>query len=170
MLASMIEAEYSDKSSKRVNNRLRNARLIGGPEKLSNYVDSISREYLPNGITENPASMNFVRKDRNICILDKSDSGKTYLARAVGMEACKKFKVEYHHFNDFLEKLAALKRNDFNKYQKRFQLLAKLDVLILDGFLLHTLVNEEEVKVLFNVLETRSENQKSTIVCSPPTR
>lgn len=82
------------------------------------------------------------------------------------MEACKNFKVEYHHCDDFLEKLAVLRRDDFNKYQKRFRLLAKLDVLILDDFLLHTLGNEEEVKVLFNVLETRSENQKSIIVCS----
>ena len=68
--------------------------------------------------------------------------------------------------DDFLEKLAVLKRVDFDKYQKRFQLFSKLDVLILDDFLLHTLVNEEEVKVLFNVLEIRSENQKTTIVCS----
>lgn len=166
LLALLIEAEYSDKISKRVNNRLRHAKLIGGPEELSNCVDSTSREYLPNGITENLASMNFVRKGRNICILGKSDSGKTYLAKAVGMEACKNFKVEYHHCDDFLEKLAVLKRDDFNKSQKRFQLLSKLDVLILDDFLLHTLVNEEEVKVLFHVLETRSENQKSTIVCS----
>lgn len=76
LLASMIEAEYSDKISKRVNYRLRLARLIGGPEELSNCVDPTSREYLPNGITENLASMNFVRKSRNICILGKSDSGK----------------------------------------------------------------------------------------------
>lgn len=42
----------------------------------------------------------------------------------------------------------------------------KLDLLILDDFLLHTITDEREIKVLFEVLEKRSELSKSTIVCS----
>ncbi|MCD7956813.1 MAG: ATP-binding protein [Lachnospiraceae bacterium] len=42
----------------------------------------------------------------------------------------------------------------------------KLDLLILDDFLLHTITDESEVKILFMVLEKRCESQKSTIVCS----
>ena len=37
----------------------------------------------------------------------------------------------------------------------------KLDLLILDDFLLHTLTDEREVKVLFEVMEKRSELSKS---------
>ena len=42
----------------------------------------------------------------------------------------------------------------------------KLDLLILDDFLLHTITDEREIKVLFELLEKRSELSKSTIVCS----
>ena len=49
---------------------------------------------------------------------------------------------------------------------RRLKLISKLDLLILDDFLLHTIVNESEVKMLFMVLEARCESEKSTIVCS----
>lgn len=38
--------------------------------------------------------------------------------------------------------------------------------MILDDFLLHTIVDEAESKVLFALLEGRSEKQRSTIICS----
>lgn len=37
---------------------------------------------------------------------------------------------------------------------------------ILDDFLLHTITDEREVKVLFEILEKRSELSKSTVICS----
>ena len=39
-------------------------------------------------------------------------------------------------------------------------------LLILDDFLLHTLSDEREVKVLFEILEKRCEMSVSTIICS----
>ena len=40
------------------------------------------------------------------------------------------------------------------------------DLLILDDFLLHTITDEREIKVLFEVMEKRSELSRCTIVCS----
>ena len=60
----------------------------------------------------------------------------------------------------------SLNNQDHSKFLRRLKLLFKLDLLILDDFLLHTLVNESEVKMLFTVLEARCESEKSTIVCS----
>ena len=60
----------------------------------------------------------------------------------------------------------ALKVIDYKKYQKKIMHHIRLDLLILDDFLLHTITDEREIKVLFEVLEKRSELSKSTIVCS----
>ena len=38
--------------------------------------------------------------------------------------------------------------------------------MILDDFLLHPLTEEQETKVLFEIMEKRSELSRSTIVCS----
>ena len=40
LIAELIEPEYQDKVSKRVNNRLRRAKLIGCPQSLDDCVDS----------------------------------------------------------------------------------------------------------------------------------
>lgn len=40
------------------------------------------------------------------------------------------------------------------------------DLIILDDFLLHTITDEREIKIMFGLLEKRSEQRKSTIVCS----
>ena len=166
LIAELIEPEYHDKVSKRVNNRLRHAGLIGSPEVLADCIDSSVREYLPSGITSVLSSLAFIDDGLNICILGPSDSGKTYLAKALGIAACQEHKVEYHHCETFLEGMAALKLRDYQKYEKRLKLLMNLDLLILDDFLLHTITDESEVKILFMVLEKRCESQKSTIVCS----
>lgn len=58
------------------------------------------------------------------------------------------------------------KNVSYEKYERKLKLLERLDLLILDDFLLHTITDEREVKVLFMILEKRCEAQKSTIVCS----
>ena len=42
----------------------------------------------------------------------------------------------------------------------------KLDLLILDDFLLHTITDEREIKVHFEILEKHGELSRSIIVCS----
>ena len=62
--------------------------------------------------------------------------------------------------------MVALKLSDFQKYQRKMKTYAGVELLILDDFLLHTLTEEKETKILFELLEKRNEQQKSTIVCS----
>lgn len=166
LVSELISSEYQDKISKRFNNRLRHSKLIGCPCEINECSDSKVREYLPNGITEVLSSTAFIREGLNVCILGPSDSGKTYLAKALGIAACHNYKTEYHHCEMFLEDLVALNAQNHDKFLRRLKLIAKLDLLILDDFLLHTIVNESEVKMLFMVLEARCESEKSTIVCS----
>ena len=45
-------------------------------------------------------------------------------------------------------------------------LMALPDEIILDDFLLHTITDERKIKILFELLEKRNEQRKSTIVCS----
>ena len=54
-----------------------------------------------------------------------------------------------------LEALVALKAQDYSKYQKRLKKICGAALLILDDFLLHTITDEREVKILFEILEKR---------------
>lgn len=167
-IAALVEPEYRKKVNKRIETRLRQAHLRGCPQELSSCIDSPQREYRPHGVTEALASLDFIDEGLNVCILGPSDSGKSYLAKAIGIAACNTCRVEYAHCENLLEELVALKHTDYAKYQKRVKKLCGAALLILDDFLLHTLTDEREVKVLFELLEKRCEGPqpKSTIICS----
>lgn len=166
LISELISPEYRDKISKRINNRLRSAKLIGCPAEIENCKDSKEREYLPSGIPQLLSTLEFVPKGFNICILGASDTGKTYLAKAIGIKACMDYRVGYFHCEELLESLSSQKQLDYSKYERKIARLFKQDLLILDDFLLHTIEDEAEIKILFALLEGRSERRKSTIICS----
>lgn len=167
LISQLIEAEYHSRITTRVDNRLKRAHLLGCPFELENCRDSKDREYLPTDITSTLANLHFVKDGLNICILGPSDSGKTYLAKSIGIKACGECRVEYHHCETLLETLVALKLNDYPKYQRKIRTYTSgSELLILDDFLLHPLTEEQETKVLFEIMEKRSELSRSTIVCS----
>lgn len=165
-IAKLIEPEYQSKATKKLTNRLRSAHLLGCPQDVSNCVDSADRAYLPPEITQVLASLDFIERGMNVCVLGPSDSGKSYLAKALGISACAKYRVIYYHCEQLLESLVMLKEKDYPKYQKQLKKVCGQDLLILDDFLLHTLTDEREVKLLFEILEKRSEMRLSTFVCS----
>jgi DNA replication protein DnaC len=165
-IAKLVEPEYQAKATKKLTNRLRSAHLLGCPQEVSNCVDSADRTYLPSGITQVLASLDFIESGLNVCVLGPSDSGKSYLAKALGISACTKYRVIYFHCEQFLESMVMLKERDYPKYQKQLKKACGQDLLILDDFLLHTLTDEREVKLLFEILEKRSEMRLSTFVCS----
>ena len=166
LLSRMIDAEYQDKAAKLFRTHLRDAHLKGAPQEIEKCVDSQDREYLPLDITKTLATLDFIDEGLNVCILGPSDSGKSYLAKALGIEACANHMVVYTHCENFLEEMVSLKEMDYEKYQKKMKSLIKKDLVILDDFLLHSINDEREIKVLHELLEKRSELSRSTIVCS----
>jgi DNA replication protein DnaC len=70
----------------------------------------------------------------------------------------------YHHCEEFLETMVALKQSDYKKYQKKVRFYLNLDLLILDDFLLHTITDEREIKVLFEVMENEYSGLRDTSV------
>lgn len=162
----IIEAEYSERSTRRLQSHIKSAHLSTFTGGIEECKDSLKRSYRPNSIISTLSDLDFVKNGLNVCILGPSDAGKTYLAKSLGILACTKYRVEYTHCGKLLENLAALKRQDFIKYKKKMNHYYRLDLLILDDFLLHSLTDEDEVKVLQDLLETRNESGRSIIVCS----
>lgn len=165
-LNAILTPEFDAKMQKRLANRLENANLKGCPQEISKCVNSADREYKPDGITDTLRTLNFIDTGLNVCILGPSDSGKSYLAKALAIHACTRFSVEYHHCETLLEKMQAMKTASYNKFQKRMTQLTKRGLLVLDDFLLHTISEEGEVKILYELLERRLELHNSTIICS----
>ena len=166
LVSAIIHAEYAVTISNRYTSRLKKAKLRGTDNCLDQCVDSKERQYQPQDIISTLASMNFIRNGMNLCIFGASDSGKTYLARALGAEACREYRVGYYHCEDLASELAAIKKSDYKQYQKKLRSVINLDLVILDDFLLHPITEDDEVKALYDVLEKRNELSRSCIICS----
>ncbi len=165
-LSALLAPEFKDKITKTINNRLRTAHIIGTPCEITSCKDTKHRRYEPTGAPKLLSSLRFIEDGQNVCILGASDSGKTYLAKALGASACEKYRVSYNRCSELLESLVALKLDDYSRYEKRMRRLMNFHLLILDDFLLNTITDEREVKILLEIMEKRIELSRSTIICS----
>lgn len=146
--------------------RLERTKRKRSPCILEQCKDSKERQYQPCYIVETLSALDFIRSGMNLCIFGVSDSGKTYLAKALGVEACHKFRVAYYHCDELVGALAAMRITDYQKYKKKLQALINLDLVILDEFLLHPITEEDKVKGIYDILERRNEMSRSCLICS----
>ena len=109
------------------------------------------------------ASCEYITECRNIFLTGATGSGKTYMACAFGMEACKQYyTVKYVRLPDMLLELqAAREEGNFPSVLKKY---TKSTLLIIDEWLLMKL-SEAEARNLFELIHKRRK-KSSTIFCS----
>lgn len=109
------------------------------------------------------ASCNYIEEKHNIIIKGASGNGKSYLACAFGVAACREFyTVKYVRLPDLLDELAVARGEGI--YQKVMKAYRKVSLLILDEWLL-TSLTESEARDVLEIVESRHQIA-STIFCS----
>ena len=103
------------KLDNRFQGRIEKAHLSGCPQTIDTCKDSSERTYLPKDIICTLSTLGFINDGLNVCILGPSDSGKTYLAKALAVMACVRHMVCYEHCETFLESMVSLKQLDYQK-------------------------------------------------------
>lgn len=109
------------------------------------------------------ATCQYIQKGHHIILKGASGNGKTYLACALGNAACRKFHtVRYIRMPELLDELNVAKGcGDLKKTIKSYQ---KVDLLILDEWLIRTLTSQESYDLL-EITEARC-TSGSTIFCT----
>ena len=150
----------------RLDNKLK--KLIHQAGFPCNSVDLEDIMYLPDRhlnreLIKMLRSNGYIDKKRNAIFIGPTGCGKTFLANALGINACRAgYKVRYLRLPDFFAEYAeAEAKNQQLELMKKCQ---KVRLLILDEFLLVPLTSDQQ-RSLLELLERRSE-QSSTIFCS----
>jgi DNA replication protein DnaC len=160
-LAMLLDAEALDKDNSRTTSRLKSANL-----RLDACVENIkvkaSRGLDRSTITA-LASCDWLRDKRNLAITGATGAGKTYLACALGHQACRKgFTVIYHRATTLFDELVLAKAD--GRYKRLLSSIESKKLFILDDFGLEALTAENR-RDLLEMMEQRY-GISSTIITS----
>jgi len=158
LIAHLVNSEHDERHNRKINRHITNAkfRYLSDLEKVQ--YDS-SRNLDRNHITR-LAQCDFIDKGENILITGSTGVGKSYLASALGHNACSKgYKVLYFNTAKFLTKLKMAKVDD--SYLKETAKIERQDLFILDDFGLQTMDNQARM-ILMDIIEDR--HAKSSLI------
>ena len=101
----LVDIEYTSRKNNRLKRLIRNAGFEQ-PEATILAIDYASGRKLNKNLINKLATCDYITDYRNIFITGATGSGKTYMACAFGMEACKQYySVKYIRLPDLLIEL-----------------------------------------------------------------
>jgi DNA replication protein DnaC len=160
-LGLLVDREMTERLDRRLQTRLRQAKL-----RLSACLEDIDYRHtrgLDKSLLLRLASCQWITDRHNVLITGPTGIGKTWLACALGHQACRDgYTVLYLRLPRFLQELPIAKGD--GRYPKLMAALAKMDLLILDDWGLATL-NDENRRDLLELFEDRH-GRRATIVTS----
>ncbi|SDA79654.1 DNA replication protein DnaC [Algoriphagus alkaliphilus] len=161
LIALLVENEWDDRQNRRMESSLRGARF-----RYKATVEELDfrpgRELDKNQLLR-LADGGYIKKGENILMTGSTGTGKSYLACALGNQACSKgYKVLYANTTRLLTQLKMAKADGSSI--KEMLKLEKLDVLILDDFGIQPLDIQSRM-LLMEIIEDRH-GKKSTIITS----
>jgi DNA replication protein DnaC len=157
----MIESEVCMRDRK-LSERLIKAAKLRYNVYIENIACSTERNLTEAQLGE-LADCSFVRRGENLLITGLTGCGKSYLACALGRQACALgLSTLYLSMNHFADELSKAKLE--GTIEKLLQKLGKKRLLIFDDFGLHALTQEARIALL-TILEDRY-GEKSVIITS----
>ena len=161
-LALLVDAEWNRRQKNKYQRCLHNARL-SIPNATVEGIEYYEDRKLSRKDFTLLSTCKYIEDEHHIIFKGASGNGKTYLACALGEAACRKhLSVRYIRMPELLDELCYAKaNNEFKKVVKAYQ---KVDLLILDEWLIKCLTPEESYN-LFEIIETRTKHG-STIFCT----
>ncbi|WP_034040801.1 IS21-like element helper ATPase IstB [Wocania ichthyoenteri] len=161
LIAFLIQAEWDDKQNRKIERLTKSARFrykASTEEIIFNNGRSVDKNQLMRFI-----SGDFIKNKENILITGSTGVGKSFIASALGYQACTLgYKVKYYNINKLFGKLKSAKAD--GSYLKEIDRIEKQDLIILDDFGLQQLDNTKR-QAFMEIIEDRH-GKKSTVIAS----
>jgi len=158
----IVDQEYTRRGNNRLSRLVKKAGFAE-PGACLEDVDYSPDRKLDADTIRTLATCRYIESKLNVCILGPTGAGKTYLACALGNQACRQMHtVRYVGLQDMLGEFALARET--GEFPKTLDAYKKAQVLIVDDWLMFD-VSDAEAMVLYHLVEARK-YVGSTIICS----
>jgi DNA replication protein DnaC len=160
-LSILIESEWDERYNRKLDRSVKNARFRYKASVEQINFDS-DRELNKNHVLR-LADCAFIDKKENLLITGSTGIGKSYIASAIGHQACSMgYKVMYEHTAKLFARLKMGKAD--GTYLKEITKMEKQELLIIDDFGIQPL-DQQSRNILMEIIEDRH-GKRSTLFTS----
>ena len=161
LIAHLVEAEYEDRYNRKLKRLIRQARF-----KQQASFEQIDFNQ-PRGMDKNMLLRlqqgDWLKKSRDLIITGPTGVGKSFIACALGFQACsQELRTMYFTANKLLDRMTLAKAD--GSYFKFMDKIAKTKLLIIDDFSLKQ-INHKQCNMLLDLVDERH-GSSSTIITS----
>jgi len=165
-LGIVVDREWTDRDNRRLLRRINEAKL-STRASLDNVLCDPERG-LDKATIRELTNCHWVKSKHNVAVIGKTGVGKTYVASALADASCRKgYRALFFRVPRLLEELALARASGV--YASLLAKLARLDVLVLDDFLLNPM-SDTERRDLLEVMEDRYDKSSTVIATQMPTK
>lgn len=156
ILEEIVLDEYQSRRHNTIQRHLKQAKLSQPKAHIQDIDYSPSRK-LNKETIDQLKTCQFITNHRNVVIQGATGTGKSYITNALCRHAIEEgFTARYMRMYDLLTEMAHADLED--KLANYLKKIAKLDVFVIDDFLL-TPTTQDEQKYLMEIFELRSRNR-----------
>jgi len=160
-MAMLIESEWDNRNNRKTERMIKNARFHY-KASIEEIIYDENRNINRNSIIR-LAECKYINKNENLLITGSTGVGKSYIATALGYQACiEGYRTMYFNSTKLFAKLKMAKAD--GSYLKEMAKLERQHLIILDDFGLQPLDNQNRM-ILMELIEDRN-GKGTTIVTS----
>jgi len=153
LISHLIESEWDDRQNRRIERTIKYAKFRYKAQ-IENIAFSDQRELNRDQI-HRLTEFKFIKKSENILITGSTGVGKSYIATAIGHQACiEGYRVLYFNTTKMFAKLKMAKAD--GSYLREMSRIEKHPLIILDDFGLQVLDKQNRMTLL-EIIEDRHE-------------
>jgi DNA replication protein DnaC len=161
IISHLVQAEWDDRYNRRLKRLITRARFRY--QASMEQIDYVAKRDLDKNQMLRLSSCSWIANKQNIIVSGSTGLGKSFLASALGHQACMQgYKVFYRNCSKLFDELKIAKAD--GTYIKEIEKIEKHDLLIMDDFALKPLDNNQRL-ILLEILEDRH-GKRSTIITS----
>lgn len=151
LIGLLVDTEWEERYNRKIKNLVKAA---GFKEQASPAnIDYTARRNLDKNVFERLLHLKFIKKAENIIITGPTGVGKSYLAQAIGLQACHQaIKTLYYSWMDLVELIKLAKLD--GTYIRLLKKIQKADLVIIDDFGLHPF-DRHARQALMDIVEDR---------------